>query len=215
MQKKMQEAGADAIELNIYYIPGDINISGAETEQNYIDILKSVKSVATVPVAVKVSPYFSNTANMAKRFAEAGANGLVLFNRFYQPDVDLEELVIKPKITLSPQSAMLVPLTWIGMLKGKLNISFAATGGIHTGEDALKMLMVGSDVTMMASAILKNGISYISTVKKEIIDWMEKKEYESVKQLKGSMSQEHTADPAAYERAQYMKAITSYQFINS
>ncbi len=209
--KQMQQAGADALELNIYYIPTDFDLSGADVEQTYIDILKAVKSEVTIPVAVKLSPFFSNMANVAKRLDEIGANGLVLFNRFYQPDFDLNELEVKANLILSTPHALRLPLTWIAILYGRIKANLAATSGIHQGEDALKMMMAGADVAMMASALLRQGINHIGVVEKEMRDWMEQHEYVSVKQMRGSMSQRNVADPSAFERAQYMRIISNYR----
>jgi dihydroorotate dehydrogenase (fumarate) len=172
--------------------------------------LKSVKANVTIPVAVKLSPFFSNFANMAKRLDQAGANGLVLFNRFYQPDVELESLEIKPNLLLSTPMAMRLPLRWIALLHGKVNASLAATSGIHRASDALKMLMVGADVTMLCSTIIRHGTPQIGMMERDIVDWMEEHEYESVSQMKGSLSQKNCAEPAAFERAQYMKALTGF-----
>ncbi len=208
--KQIQQAGADALELNIYYIPTDMNLTGTEVEMTYLDILKSVKSNVTIPVAVKLSPFFSNFANMAKRLDQAGANGLVLFNRFYQPDIELESLEVKPNILLSTPMAMRLPLRWIALLHGRLNASLAATSGIHRASDALKMLMAGADVTMLCSTLLRHGIPQITLIERDLAAWLEEHEYESVQQLKGSLSQKNCAEPAAFERAQYMKAITGY-----
>ncbi len=208
--KQIQQAGADALELNIYYIPTDLDMSGTVVEENYINILKAVKANVTIPVAVKLSPFFSNFANMAKRLDQAGANGLVLFNRFYQPDIELESLEVKPNILLSTPMAMRLPLRWIALLHGKLQASLAATSGIHRASDALKMLMVGADVTMLCSTIIRHGIPQIAMIERELVDWLEEHEYESVSQLKGSLSQKNCAEPAAFERAQYMKALTSF-----
>jgi dihydroorotate dehydrogenase (fumarate) len=208
--KQIQQAGADALELNIYSIPTDMNLTGTEVEMTYLDILKSVKANVTIPVAVKLSPFFSNFANMAKRLDQAGANGLVLFNRFYQPDVELESLEIKPNLLLSTPMAMRLPLRWIALLYGKLNASLAATSGIHRASDALKMLMVGADVTMLCSTIIRHGTPQIGMMERDMVDWMEEHEYESVSQMKGSLSQKNCAEPAAFERAQYMKALTGF-----
>ncbi len=213
--RKMQQAGADALELNIYYIPTDVELSGERVEQTYIDILCAVKSEITIPVAVKLSPFFSNMAYMAKRLDRAGADALVLFNRFYQPDIDLEELEVKPNLILSTPQALRLPLTWIAILYGRVRAHLAATSGVHHGDDALKLLMVGANVTMMTSALLRNGIDHIRVVEKEMLDWMEKHEYESVKQMRGSMSQRNCADPSAFERAQYMRAISHYTPTNN
>lgn len=208
--RDIEQAGADALELNIYNIPTNPNVTAAEVEQTYLNILTAVKSSVRIPVAVKLGPFFSNFANMAKRLSDAGADGLVLFNRFYQPDIDLESLEMVSNVLLSTPQALRLPLTWIGLLYGKVNVSFAATSGVHTAEDVLKLLMVGADVTMMASALLRNGIDYLSTVEKNLVAWMEAHEYESVAQMKGSMSQINSPDPTAFERAQYMKAVSNY-----
>jgi len=206
--KGIQQAGADALELNIYYIPTDENLSSAQIEQTYLDILKSVKSAVSIPVAVKLSPFFTNFANMAKRLDQAGANGLVLFNRFYQPDIDLETLEIRPNILLSTPMAMRVPLRWIALLYGKLKSNLAATSGIHRATDVLKMLMAGADATMLCSALIRHGVRQIGVIERDLIAWLEEHEYESVTQLKGSLSQKNCADPSAFERAQYMRAIS-------
>ena len=208
--KGIQVAGADAIELNIYNIPTDENLTSAQIEQAYLDILKAVKSEVTIPVAVKLSPFFTNFANMAKRLDKAGANGLVLFNRFYQPDIDLETLEVKPNILLSTPMAMRVPLRWIALLYGKLGANLAATSGIHRASDVLKMLMAGADVTMLCSALIRHGVRQLSVVERDLVAWMEEHEYTSVTQLKGSLSQKNCAEPSAFERAQYMKAISQF-----
>ena len=208
--KAIQQAGADALELNIYYIPTDMNLTSAQIEQTYLDILKAVKSVVTIPVAVKLSPFFTNFANMAKRLDQAGANGLVLFNRFYQPDIDLEALEVKPNILLSTPMAMRVPLRWIALLYGKIRPSLAATSGVHRATDVLKMLMAGADITMLCSTLLRHGVRQIGVIERDLIAWMEEHEYDSVAQLKGSLSQKNCPDPSAFERAQYMRAISQY-----
>jgi dihydroorotate dehydrogenase (fumarate) len=212
--KAMQQAGADALELNIYYIPTDLNVTSAQVEQNYLDILKAVKSAVTIPVAVKLSPFFTNFANMAKRLDDAGANSLVLFNRFYQPDIDLESLEVKPNILLSTPMAMRVPLRWIALLYGKLRANLAATSGIHRASDVLKMLMAGADVTLLCSTLIRHGVRQIGVIERDLVAWMEEHEYESVAQLKGSLSQKNCADPSAFERAQYMKAISRFPVSN-
>jgi len=208
--RQIQQAGADALELNIYYIPTDMDLAGDVVEDTYINILKSVKANVTIPVAVKLSPFFSNFANMAKRLDQAGANGLVLFNRFYQPDIELESLEVKPNILLSTPMAARLPLRWIALLYGRVQASLAATSGIHRGTDALKMLLAGADVTMLCSALLRHGIPQIALIERDLRAWLEEHEYESISQLKGSLSQKNCAEPAAFERAQYMKALTSY-----
>jgi dihydroorotate dehydrogenase (fumarate) len=211
--KQIEQAGADAIECNIYSIPTDVDKSSSEVEQDYIDIVQSVKAAVGIPVAVKISPFFSNMANMAKRLDVAGANGLVLFNRFYQPDIDLESLEIVPNVLLSAPQALRLPLTWIGILYGKIKANLAATSGIHGPEDVIKMLMVGADVTMLCSTLLRNGMTHLRFIERGLYEWMESHEYESVSQMKGSMSQLRCADPAAFERAQYMRAVKSVQHV--
>jgi dihydroorotate dehydrogenase (fumarate) len=211
--QEIEQAGADALECNIYYIPTDPELKAAEIEQTYVDIVWAVKSAISIPVAIKISPFFTNVANVAKRLDDAGADGLVLFNRFYQPDIDLEELEIRPNVLLSTPQALRLPLTWIGILYGKLKASLAATGGIHDPQDALKMLMVGANVTMLCSSLLRNGINQLRHLERGIVDWMEQHEYESVKQMQGSMSQLRCPDPSAFERAQYMRAVKSLQHV--
>ena len=208
--KQIQKAGADALELNIYYIPTDPDLPGTEVELNYLDILKAVRANVSIPIAVKLSPFFSNFANMAKRLDQAGANGLVLFNRFYQPDIELESLEVKPNILLSTPMSMRLPLRWIALLHCKVKASLAGTSGIHRASDALKMLMAGADVTMLCSTIIRHGIPQIAMIERDLADWMQEHEYESVSQLKGSLSQKNCAEPAAFERAQYMKALTGF-----
>jgi dihydroorotate dehydrogenase (fumarate) len=206
----VQQAGADALELNIYYIPTNLNLPAGEVEQTYLDILKAVKARVTIPVAVKLSPFFTNFAHMAKRMNDTGADGLVLFNRFYQPDIDLETLEVKPNILLSTPMAMRVPLRWIAILYGRLSASLAATSGIHRASDVLKMLMAGADVTMLCSTLIRHGVGHISVIEHELATWMQEHEYESVTQLKGSLSQKNCPAPSAFERAQYMRAISNY-----
>jgi len=211
---EIQRAGADGIECNIYSIPTDANLTSAEVEKNYLEIVRAVKSVVTIPVAVKLSPFFSNFANMAQRFDAAGADGLVLFNRFYQPDIDLEELEIRPNVLLSSQQALRLPLTWIGILYGKVKASLAGTSGVHTAEDVVKLLMVGANVTMLCSSLMRHGINHLRHVERELREWMEEHEYESVRQMQGSMSQQRCADPGAFERAQYMRAVKGMTHIH-
>jgi dihydroorotate dehydrogenase (fumarate) len=210
--KQIQQAGADALELNIYSIPTDLNLVASEIEKTYVDILKAVKKEVTIPVAVKLSPFFTNFANVARRLADAGADGLVLFNRFYQPDIDLETLEVKPNILLSTPMAMRLPLRWIAILYGRVSSSLAGTSGIHRASDALKMLMAGADVTMLCSALLRHGPPHIAVIEREMVAWMQEHEYESVKQLKGSLSQKNCEDPSSFERAQYMRAISTYPY---
>ena len=208
--KLIEQAGVDALELNIYYIPTDPDLPGVEVEQMYVNVLADVKQTVNIPVAIKLCPFFSNMASMARRLSHAGANGLVLFNRFYQPDIDLEQLEVVPNVILSTPQALRLPLRWIAILHGKVESSLAATGGIHSAPDVLKMLMVGADVTMMCSALLKHGLGRIREVELEMVQWMEEHEYESVEQMKGSMSHKSCPHPSAFERANYMKALKSY-----
>jgi len=211
---QIEKAGADAIECNIYYIPTDPKVTADEIEQTYLNILKAVRATVTIPVAVKLSPFFSNMANMAQRLDEAGADALVLFNRFYQPDIDLEELEIRPNVLLSTPQALRLPLTWIGILYGRVKVGLAATGGVHGAEDVIKLLMVGANVTMMCSALLRHGVNHLRHVERELRDWMEEHEYESVAQMQGSMSQVKCPDPGAFERAQYMHAVKGMQHLH-
>lgn len=209
--KKIEQAGADALELNVYYIPTDPQLTGQEVEDRYLEVLHTVKQAVKIPIAMKLSPFFSAMASMAHRLDTAGANGLVLFNRFYQPDINLETLEVEPGVVLSTPMAMRLPLRWIAILHGKVKASLAATSGIHTSQDVIKMLMAGADVTMMCSALLKHGPSHITTVLAEVRQWMLEHEYVSLVQMKGSMSQKSVADPAAFERANYMKALNQYK----
>lgn len=210
----IEEAGADAVELNVYYIPTNENVAGSEIENVYLDILREVKSTVSIPVAIKLSPYFSSTANMAKRLVEEGANALVLFNRFYQPDIDLEALEVVPRLVLSNSNELRLPLRWVAILYGRLMADLAITTGIHTSQDVLKALMAGAKVTMMASELLQNGIRRINVVLDEVESWMCEHEYQSVAQMIGSMSQKHCAEPAVFERANYMKTLASYRPVN-
>ena len=208
--KKMEQAGADALELNVYYIAADASLDGEHVETLYLDILKAVKEVVDIPVAIKLSPFFSATAAMARSLDEAGADGLVLFNRFYQPDIDLEKLEVVPDLVLSSPHEMRLPLRWIAILYDNVKASLAATSGISTGGDAIKMIMAGADVVQVCSVLLKKGVGELSVMLKDMQAWMNEHEYESVEQMKGSMSQRACPDPAAFERANYMKALSSY-----
>jgi dihydroorotate dehydrogenase (fumarate) len=209
--KKIEQAGADALELNVYYIPTDPELTGQEVEDRYLEVLHAVKQGVRIPVSMKLSPFFSSMAHMAHRLDVA--NGLVLFNRFYQPDIDLETLEVVPGVVLSTPMAMRLPLRWIAILHGKVKASLAATSGIHTSTDVIKMLMAGADVTMMCSALLKHGPQHITSVLAEVRQWMLEHEYVSLQQMKGSMSQKSVADPAAFERANYMKALNQYKVV--
>ncbi len=208
--EKIESAGADALELNLYYIPTDMDLASAEVESTYVNILKSIKSKIRIPLALKLSPFFSNIAYASKRFDEAGADALVLFNRFYQPDIDLETLEIRPNIILSTPQALRLPLTWIAILYGRIHADLAATSGIHSAEDVIKMLMVGANITMLCSTLLRNGIEEITSIERGLREWMEENEYESVRQMRGSMSQINCEDPSAFERSQYMRGLLSY-----
>ncbi|MFT5089643.1 MAG: dihydroorotate dehydrogenase (fumarate) [Candidatus Latescibacterota bacterium] len=206
----IEDAGADALELNIYHIPTELEVSGLEVEQLHLDILEAVKEHISIPVAVKLSPFFSSTASMARQLDWNGADALVLFNRFYQPDIDLEKLEVYPHVILSTPQDMRLPLRWIAILSGRLQCDLAATGGIHSAEDVLKMMMAGADVTMMASALLRNGIGHIGEVLGDMKEWMEEHEYDSVRLMQGSMSHANYANPTAFERANYIKALNTY-----
>lgn len=208
--EKIESAGADALELNLYYIPTDMGLTSQQVESTYISILTSIKSKIKIPLALKLSPFFSSIAYSARRFAEAGADGLVLFNRFYQPDIDLETLEVRPNIILSTSHALRLPLTWIAILYGRIETDLAATSGIHSAKDVIKMLMVGANITMLCSTLLRNGIDEITQIEREMREWMEENEYESVKQMRGSMSQINCEDPSAFERSQYMRGLLSY-----
>lgn len=208
--QEIEQAGADALELNIYSIPGDPDESAEEIEANCLTILAAVKAQLKIPVALKLSPFFTNFAQFARRADRNGADALVLFNRFYQPDIELETLEISPNVLLSTPMAMRLPMRWIAMLHGRIGANLAATSGIHRATDALKMLMAGADVTMLCSVLLRRGIEHLKVIEREMREWMEEHEYESVEQLKGSMSQKNCPDPGAFERAQYMRALATY-----
>jgi dihydroorotate dehydrogenase (fumarate) len=211
---EIERAGADAIECNIYYIPTDPKITAADVEKTYLDIVRTVKQTVTIPVAVKLSPFFSNLSNFARRLDDTGADALVLFNRFYQPDIDLEELEIRPNVLLSTPQSLRLPLTWIGILYGRIRASLAATGGVHGAEDVVKLLMVGANVTMLCSSLMRHGVNHLRHVERALREWMEEHEYESVAQMQGSMSQLRCPDPGAFERAQYMRAVKGMQHIH-
>ena len=208
--RKIQEAGADALELNIYYIPTSTELTGEEVEKLYCDLVSEVKSSLHIPVAVKISAYFSSLPNMAKRLDQAGADALVLFNRFYQPDFDLENLEVVPNLLLSTSHELLLRLNWVAILFGHVKADLAITGGVHTAADVLKAMMAGARVVAMASALLRNGIGHLATLRKDMLAWMEEHEYESIRQMQGSMSQRAVADPAAFQRANYVRVLSSY-----
>jgi len=209
--KKFEEAGADAVELNVYYIPTNYSLMSYDVEDLYVKLLKEVKKHVSVPVAMKLSPYFSAMPNMASLLDAEGADALVLFNRFYQPDIDIEELEVTPNLQLSTPVEMRLPMRWIAILYGHLDCSMALTSGIHHFEDVIKAVMVGADVANICSVLLKKGIGTIGELLQGVNTWMEEHEYESVEQMKGSMSHRSVAEPAAFERANYMKVLNSYK----
>lgn len=208
--KRIEEAGADALELNVYYVATDINLTSQELEQNYVDLVKDVRSQVKIPLAVKLSPFFTALPNMANRLVQAGVNGLVLFNRFMQPDLDIETLEVTPNLILSNSNELRMPLRWVAILYGRIQADMALTTGVHTAQDVLKSVMAGASVTMLASALLTHGVKHVSDILNDMQMWMQTFEYESVQQMKGSMSQRAVAEPAAFERANYMKALTSF-----
>ncbi len=209
--KKMQDAGADALELNIYLLATDMGLAGTEVEKRYVDIVSAVKKNVTVPVAVKMHPFFTSVANISKQLDNAGADGLVLFNRFYQPDIDLDTLEVVPNVLLSTPMAMRLPLRWIAVLYDKVKADLAATSGIYNEKDVIKMIMAGAKVTQMLSCLLKFGIGHLTEVLDNLKYWMEVHEYESLEQMRGSMSYKNVADPSKFERANYMKVLHSYK----
>ncbi len=210
----IEEAGADALELNIYYLPTQVDLNGAELEEEYVKLVRDVRARVKLPIAVKLSPFFTSLPNMAKRFVDAGANSLVLFNRFYQPDFDLEELEVVPNLVLSTSNELRLPLRWIAILYGRVEADFALTSGVHTAQDVLKAMMAGANVAMMTSTLLANGLGRLMHILTDLQEWMEEHEYESIAQMRGSMSQLAVAEPAAFERANYMKALNSFdQFV--
>jgi len=208
---ELQEAGADALELNLYYIAADSEDDGSSVEARYIETLTALKQRVSIPITMKLSSQFSALVNVAQRFESAGTRGLVLFNRFYQPDIDLETLEVVPKLELSNSVESLLRIRWIAILYGRVDCSLAITGGIHSSEDVLKALLAGADVTHMCSALLKNGPQHLSLVLQELEQWMDEREYESVRQLKGSISQQHSADPAAFARSNYVNVLESFR----
>lgn len=209
--RRIEQAGADGLELNIYFVPTNPDLSGAEVEALYLNILAAIKSTVQLPVAIKLSPFFSSIPNMARKLDQMNVNALVLFNRFYQPNIDLDELEIKPRVQLSRVGENLLSLRWIAILFGHIKASMAATGGIHTAEDVIKSIMVGADATQLCSVLLQQGIREIGEISAELKRWMEAHDYESLTQMKGTMSQRSVAEPAAFERANYMKSLQSYK----
>lgn len=207
--QEIQQTGADAVELNIYYVAADINETDESVTQRYIDTLQAVKRCLDIPLIVKISPYFSSVANMVRRLESAGADGVSLFNRFYQPGIDLESLEVTPQLQLSRSSESLLAMRWIAMLHNKVDLTLAATGGIHNAEDVMRLLLAGADVTHLCATLLKNSPEYLGSILQQMQEWMEEHEYASVDQLKGSVSQQHAGDPAAYERANYIEVLRS------
>jgi dihydroorotate dehydrogenase (fumarate) len=211
--KKIEEAGADALELNIYFLPNDPKLTSTELEDAYVTLVKNVRSQTKLPIAVKLSPFFTSLPNMVMQLVDAGVNGLVLFNRFYQPDFDLELLDVVPNLVLSNSHELRLPLRWIAMLYGHANVDFALTSGVHTPEDVVKSIMAGASVAMTTSALLKRGVDYAAEILRGVESWMEEHDYISVQQMKGSMSQKAVAEPSAFERANYMKVLNSFKLL--
>ena len=208
--RRITEAGADALELNIYKIPTHTEVTGSTTENIYIDIVRSVRAATKIPLAVKLSPYFSNFANMAASLDALNVDGLVLFNRFYQPDIDLEKMEVAPNLTLSTPADMRLPLHWIGILYGKIRANLAATSGIYQAHDVIKLVMAGADVTMLCSALMRYGITHIQRIEMDLAAWLEAHHHNSLCELKGIMSQQNCPDPGAFERAQYVRGLSTY-----
>jgi len=207
----MQDAGADAIELNIYYLSADPDLGGQELEDNYVDLIAEIKSRIETPLAVKLSPFVTSLPNFARRLVTAGADGLVLFNRFYQPDFDIDELEVYRTLQLSDSSDLLLPLRWISILYGKVEADFALTSGVHSASDVLKAMMAGARVAMTASAVLLHGYEHITSILTNLQAWMVEHEYESIKQMQGSMSQQAVAEPAAFERSNYIQILNAFR----
>jgi len=206
----IEQAGADALELNLYYMPTDPDLPGSELEDEYVRLVRDVRREISIPLAVKMGPFYTSIPNMVRRFAEAGADGLVLFNRFYQPDFDLDALEVVPNLKLSSSDELRLPLRWIAILFGRVEADFALTSGVHTYADVLKAMMAGAQVAMMTSALLEGGLGLIGRVLTDLEAWMVEREYVSITQMRGSMSQRAVAEPAAFERANYMKALNSF-----
>jgi dihydroorotate dehydrogenase (fumarate) len=211
--RKIEEAGADALELNLYYLPTDPELTSLKLEESYVTLVRDIRKSIQLPIAVKLSPFFTTIPNIARRLADAGADGLVLFNRFYQPDLDLENLEVVPNLELSDSRELRLPLRWIAILYGRVKADFALTSGIHTGVDVLKAIMAGASAAMLTSELLKNGIGRVPALLAEVENWMVEHEYTSVLQMKGSLSQRTVNDPAAFERANYMKVLNSFKYL--
>lgn len=208
--KQLAEAGADALELNVYYVAADLELSSGEMEQRYLALLSELRGVVDLPITVKLSPFFSSLGNFVKNLEAAGANGISLFNRFYQPDIDIDTLRVAPALHLSHAHDSLLAMRWLGILHGRVNLSLAATGGIHTAEDAIKMLLAGADITHLCSTLLLHGPRQLSRILKGIENWLDESPYESIEQVKGVLSHHQLRDPAAYERASYVKMLSGY-----
>jgi dihydroorotate dehydrogenase (fumarate) len=209
--RRITEAGADALELNIYNIPTRTEVTGSTIENIYIDTVRSVRAATRIPLAIKLSPYFSNFANIAATLGALSVDGLVLFNRFYQPDIDLQKMEVAPNLTLSTPADMRLPLHWIGILYGKIRVSLAATSGVYQAHDVIKLVMAGADVTMLCSALMRHGITHIQRIEMEVAAWLQQHNYKSLGELKGIMSQQNCSDPSAFERAQYIHGLSSYR----
>ena len=208
--KEMQDAGADALELNAWFMPGDPKVSGEAMEDHYLSLLRELKTVVNIPVSMKLSPFFSSLPHFVRNAEAAGAAGVSLFNRFFQPDIDLETLSVVDRVQLSTSADVLLTMRWIAILRGRTNLTLAATGGVHTADDALKMLLAGADAVHMASAVLQRGPQVLKEVLEGVVRWMEAREYDSVAQLKGSMSQQNLPNPSAFARAAYLNALDSF-----
>jgi dihydroorotate dehydrogenase (fumarate) len=208
--REMEQAGADALELNIYYLPTSAGKTGADVEQGYLDLVRQVRSAVKIPLAVKLAPFFSSLPNMAWRLELAGANALVLFNRFYQPDFDLHRLEVRPSLALSTPEELRLRLHWVAILFGHVGCDLAITGGVHSTTDVLKSMMAGARVAMMTSALLQRGVGHLAEVLRGLREWLEENEYESIRQMQGSMSLRSVPDPQAFERTNYLKVLSSY-----
>jgi dihydroorotate dehydrogenase (fumarate) len=211
---RLEEAGADALELNVYYVSSRPGLSGSDVEWHYLDVVRAVRRATRLPLAVKLSPYFSSLANLAGQLVEAGANGLVLFNRFYQPDLDVEAMEVLPALELSSSVELRLPLRWIAILHRRHRVSLAASTGVHTATDVLKVLLAGADVAMMTSALLRNGPDHLRPVEVQVRDWMDRHGFETLDQLRGRLSQRSVPDPAAFERANYIKTLASHAAVS-
>jgi dihydroorotate dehydrogenase (fumarate) len=207
----MEEAGADAIELNIYFLPTNPAMNGQKVEENYLKLVDQITSSVAIPVGVKIHPYLSSIPNMVKSLGDAGASAVVIFNRFYQPDITLEKMIVEPALKLSTSEELLLRIRWAAILFSKVNLDIAITGGVHTAEDVIKSIMVGANVTMLASLLLDKGINYLGSLIRDIETWLETHKYQSIKQIHGIMSQRSVSEPALFERANYLKVIDSYQ----